>query len=179
MAANENELASEILTVTTENILKKTRSVYDPISEQITSEVSNGLCSCCGKTLDEKNVVRCCFGDLVCGNCVIRYKGHSLCRNHVEVNVGTKNEAFVLLCICLRLDRNKTKKATGLSDANLDEAVQSLAERGHITKRTLGLIGNQVKPTEDGQDVIGVLIATYQSDYDFKVFLKRISIFSK
>lgn len=174
MAVNEDELASEIHTVTTDGVLKKTRSLFDPESEKITNEISNGICSGCGKTLNEGNVVRCCYGDLACEVCVVRYHGHSVCRNDIEAHVGSKNEAAALLCIFLKLDRNKTKKTSGLSESSLRQTVQSLEQRRYVTRKSCGLIGNGVKINEFGLDVIGILIEAYRADHDFKAFLARI-----
>lgn len=174
MAINDDELASEIHTVTTDGILRRTRSLFDPESEKIISEISNGLCSGCGKTLNEGNVVRCCFGDLACSDCVVRHHGHSVCRNDVELNVGTKSEALALLCIFLKLTRDTTKRIARLSETSLRQAVQSLEQRGYIARKSCGLVGNGVKINEFGLDVIGILVEAYRHDHDFKAFLARI-----
>lgn len=76
--------------------------------------------------------------------------------------------------IFLKLNRNKTKKITRLSESSLRQTVQSLEQREYIARKSYGLVGTGVKINEFGLDVIGILVAAYSTDHDFKAFLSRI-----
>src|SRR6266571_850937 len=132
MEINGEELSSEVHTVTHETVIQKIRSVYDPDTEKITNEVSRGTCVTCGKPLFDENAVLCCFEDLVCASCAIFFKGSSICRNHVEIHLGSKAEAYVLISIAFGLNKKETRKITGLSEDTVIAARNMLVSRGYI-----------------------------------------------
>lgn len=177
----KEELASEVYTVTTENILQRTRSIYDSVTEKITNEIERGLCSTCGKPLDEKNFAMCYYGDLVCNNinkdnnnCIFRYNGRSICRKHVEIYVASKSEAMVLLSMAFGLNKNEIKQISGLSDNSIAVAKNMLVNRGYVKIKSLGLVGNSAKITESAVEIIETLLAAYATDLDFRTFLENI-----
>jgi hypothetical protein len=169
-----DELASEIQTVTTDNVLQRTRSIYDSVTENITNEVARGLCSICGRPLAENNVVLCHYGDLVCNACMIFYNGRSICRKHTEFYLGSKPEAIVLISIAFGLNKNDIKQISKLSENSIVIAKNMLANRGYVKIKSLGLIGNSTKITESGVEIAETLVAAYRSDFDFRIFLENI-----
>lgn len=172
--SERDELASEIYTVTNENVLQRTRSVYDSETEKITNEIAKGLCATCGRPLVENNFVMCYYGDLACNNgCASRYNGRSICRKHVEYYICTKTEAVVLVSIMFGLDIKQIKDLSGLSTLSIRIAKNNLRNRGYIEEKSFGFSKNR-KITDDGIDVVETLVSTYRSDLDFATFLKRI-----
>lgn len=170
-----DELASESHILTAENVLQRTRSLIDPLTQKTITETARGTCTTCGKPLDDKNAVMCYFQDLVCNDkCVFDYNGRSLCRTHVEFYLGTKSETIVLISIILGLSKNEIKKFGGLSEESIDTAKNFLINRKHIKEKSFGLIGNGKKITEDGKDVLDTLIQVYRADANFKSFLKIV-----
>lgn len=174
MEIKGDELASEIYTVTPESILQKTRSIYDPETERITNEVARGLCSTCGSPVDEKNVVQCYFGDLVCNRCAIRYCGRSICRNHVEVNLGSKSEAIVMISIIFGLNKKEIKDISGISEKTIDITKNILLNRGYIKIKSVGLVGNNAKISDSAIEIIETLVISYRKDLDFGTFLEKV-----
>lgn len=171
------EFSSEIYTVTTESVLQKISTTYDLNAEKITNEISKGLCSVCGKPLSENNVAQCyCGSDLLCNVCTIDFNGRSICRNHFEIYAGSKEEATVLVMIALGLNKDNAKKVSGLSEKTLEAIKNMLANRHYIKTRSLGLVGNKIKLTEIGFEIINVLISAYYRDPDFNLFLQRIGV---
>lgn len=170
--SERDELASEVHTVTDESVLQRTRSVYDSATEKITNEIARGLCTTCGRPL-ENNFVMCYYRDLVCSSCVSRYNGRSICRRHVEYYIGTKTESVVLVSIIFGLDIKQIKNLSGLSPMSIRIAKNILRNRGHIEENSFGFFKSR-KVTDEGLDVVETLVSTYRADLDFATFLKRI-----
>lgn len=173
--SERDELASEIHTVTDENVLQRTRSVYDSVTEKITNEIAKGVCSICGKPLVENNFVMCYHKDLACNNnvCAVSYNGRSICRKHVEYWIGVKTEVVVLVSIMFGLDIAQIKNLSGLSTMSIRIAKNKLLARGHIEEKSFGFFKGR-KITDEGLRVVETLVSTYRADLDFATFLKRI-----
>lgn len=175
----KEEISSEILTVTTDNVVQKTSAIYDSESEKITNEIAHGLCSTCGKPLEEKKFAQCYYGDLVCiGKCLSDFEGRSICRKHVEAKLGTKTEAAVLLAIVFGLNIDEVKKITGLSRKTVRSVKNILIRKEYVEETPLSSLGSSRKITENGKGVLFTLVQTYRNDNDFATFVKRVGFTS-
>lgn len=174
----KEEIANEVHTVATNNALREIRGFYDPIAKTITNEVTLGLCSTCGKPLTEGNVAKCYLGCIICNSekCMNIYEGRAICRTHVEVNIGTKEEAVVLIAIGYRKKKHEVKKLSELSERTVERAKEMLVSRGYIEIRSVGLFGCGAKITEIGFKNALILLSVYDRDPDFQIFLARLGV---
>ena len=170
------ELASEDYTVTTESVLQKTRTTYDPNTDKIVNEIAKGVCSC-GKPIDANNFAMCLYGDLVCDTCKrIKYNGRCICRQHTEYYLGSKEETIVLVSIIAGLSMKEIKNASGLSEETIRKARSMLVNREYVKVNSIDLFFSRNKKTESAVGVVKILIETYKEDADFKIFLMRIGL---
>lgn len=169
------ETSSEVQTLTSDPVIKRTSMRYDAAKDIITNEFATGVCSVCGIPLEANlGVVQCYYGNLSCGKCRIIHNGRSICRTHVEIHLGTKEETTVLVSIGFGLKRNETKKITGLSEVSILSIIDMLTARGYIRKKSSGLFLSRAKVTESGKGVVRDLVSAYSFDQDFKDFLQRV-----
>lgn len=168
------ELASEDYTVTTDSVIQRTSARYDPNSENVVNETAMGVCSC-GNPIDAKNFAMCYYGDLVCSACKrTLYNGRCICRPHIEYYLGSKEEAIVLISIGFGLNREQTRKISGLSEKSIISAKNMLVRRSYIKSKSAGLFFGETKVAETGRGIVSVLVSMYRADADFKAFLERV-----
>lgn len=171
---NEEELSKETFGFT-EDYLKDTRSVYDPESQTIRTDLRIGICSFCRKTLFEKDAAQCYYGDQIHASCALTYDGRPVCRFHVEVHIGGKIDAIVLSGISAGLDREQLKKLSGLPTDVIDDARFRLLELDYYTVRGYGLF-SKCRITPIGVQSLNTMRDAFEQDPDFKLFLEKLRL---
>jgi hypothetical protein len=161
--------------VTADSVIQRTRTKFNPATEQSTVETVRGVCTC-GSILTGE-VYQCYFSDLVCSKCsAIQYNGRIICRRHAESYVGSKEETIVLVGIALGLKPEEIGKMGCLSKETVMAAKGMLLIRSYVKIKLIGIIGNSAKLTKPGDDAIRFLISVYKKDLDFADFLKRVGL---